>query len=170
MHTLLSIFRITNRVVSRSLADLTDDVARRRTRGDAGPSITWTVGHLLDFRHQLLAFLGDERPNPWTSTFSAHAATDGSDYPSIEAMRGEWQTIHEALEHAFATAAPDILDRSVASIGIHGETRIRDRVEFLAWHEGNHVGVVGAARTAAGLPGPAELAMAAAAEAAAAAS
>ena len=98
MQTLLSIFRTTNRVVSLSLADLTDDVAHRRSRGTAGPSVTWTVGHLLDFRHKILAIFGDERPSPWASSFSDRAATDGADYPSIETMRAEWQKMHEALD------------------------------------------------------------------------
>ena len=116
MQTLLSIFRITNHVVSLSLGDLTDDVGRRRTRGHEGPSITWTIGHLLDFRHQLLALLGDERPSPWASSFGDRAATDGSDYPTLETMRAEWQKMHEALEHAFATAAPNVLHRRGALI------------------------------------------------------
>ncbi|MBC7896238.1 MAG: hypothetical protein H7066_12560 [Cytophagaceae bacterium] len=47
---------------------------------------------------------------------------------------------------------------------MHGETKIRDELAFLAWHEGYHVGVIGAIRTAAGLPGPAELARAAASQ------
>jgi uncharacterized damage-inducible protein DinB len=163
MQTLLSIFRTTNHVLSLSLADLTDELARRRTRGNEGPSVTWTVGHMLHHRHDLLAFLGDERPNPWAESFGDVAATDGADYPTLATMRAEWQTMHEAVEAAFAECAPDALDRPVAGTGIHGETRIRDKVAFLAWHEGYHVGVIGAIRVAAGLPGPAVLARAAAA-------
>jgi hypothetical protein len=71
--------------------------------------------------------------------------------------------MHEALELALATSAPGALDQPVASKGIHGEASVRDKVAFLAWHEAYHVGVIGAARTAAGLPGPADLARAASA-------
>ena len=163
MQTLLSIFRTTNHVVSLSLSDLTDELARRRSRGNEGPSITWTIGHLLDYRHKVLAFLGDTRPSPWAESFGDAAATDGAEYPSLATMRAEWQGMHEALEEAFAGAAPDALDQSIAGEGIHGETGIRDKVAFIAWHEGYHTGVIGAIRTAAGLPGPAELAQAASA-------
>lgn len=164
MQTLLSIFRTTSHVVSLSLADLTDEVARRRTRGNEGPSVTWTIGHMLGQRHEVLAFLGERRPNPWAGSFGDVAATDGADYPSLDTMRAEWQKMHEALEHAFARSAPGALDQPVAGAGIHGETRIRDKVAFIAWHEAYHMGVIGAVRTAAGLPGPAELARAASAK------
>jgi uncharacterized damage-inducible protein DinB len=162
MQTLLSIFRTTHHVMSLSLADLTDEVARRRTRGSEGPSVTWTVAHMLGHRHKALALLGDERPSSSAASFGDSAATDGADYPTIATMRAEWQATHEALEQAFASAAPDALDRTIANVGTHGETKVRDTVAFLAWHEGYHVGVIGAVRLAAGLPGPAELALAAA--------
>lgn len=161
MQTLLSIFRITNHLVSLSLADLTDEVARRRTRGSEGPSITWTVGHLLDSRHELLAFLGDERPSPWSESFGDRAATDGADYPTIDIMRAEWKKVHETVEQTFAKAAAETLDQPIPGTGIHGETRIRDKVTFLAWHEAYHTGVIGVARIAAGMEGPADLARAA---------
>ena len=167
MTTLLSIFRTSHHVISLSLADLTDEIARRRTRGNEGPSVTWTVGHLLDARHKVLAYLGDSGPSPWASDFRDAAATSGAEYPSIDTMRADWERMHEALERAFAECASDALDQPAARAGIHGETTIRDRVAFLAWHEAYHAGVIGAVRTAAGLPGPAVLAREASATAAA---
>ena len=164
MQSLLSIFRTGHHVVSLSLADLIDDVARRRTRGDAGPSITWTVGHLLDARYQVLALLGNQRPSPWAESFGDHGATDGAGYPRLQSMRAEWDTLHADLERGFATMAPGVLDRAIEKTGAHGETTIRDEVAFLAWHEGYHIGVIGAARIAAGLPGPADLVCAAVAQ------
>lgn len=162
MHPLLSIFRTMNHLVTLSLGDLTDEQARRRARGVEGPSITWTIGHLLDHRHKLLALLGDERPNPWNREFGDVAATDGAGYPNLAELRAEWQATNLAVEEAFGRLSADALDRPVPSAGIHGEQRVGDEVAFLAWHEGYHVGVIGAIRKAAGLPGPAELAQAAA--------
>lgn len=163
MQTLLSLFRTTNHILSLSVADLTDDMARRRTRGSEGPSVTWTIGHMLECRQNVLEYLGDERPNPWSRAFGDVPATDGADYPSLATMRDEWQKMHEALEVAFATTTPATFDTPVPGTGIHGETRIGDKISFLAWHEGYHVGVIGAIRTAEGLAGPAVLARAAAA-------
>src|SRR4051812_49399178 len=165
MQTLLSIFRTTNHVLSLSLADLTEETARERSRGSEGPSITWTVGHLLCNRHRVLAYLGHEQPkNPWLEAFDETPATDGADYPTIDEMRLEWEKTHQVLEQAFAGLTPDALDRPVGKPGLHGETKVHDKVSFLAWHEGYHVGAVGAIRIAAGLDGPAVLAKAAAAK------
>jgi uncharacterized damage-inducible protein DinB len=163
MRTLLSSFRTSHHIISLSLADLTDDIARRRTRRNEGPSITWTVGHLLDARHKVLAYLGESAPSPWAASFRDASATDGADYPGIDAMRAEWERMHIALESAFAESASDALDEPVGRTGIHGESTVHDRVAFLAWHEAYHAGVIGAVRTAAGLPGPAVLAREAAA-------
>ncbi len=163
MHTLLALFRTSDHIVSLSLADLTDSIARARTRGHEGPSVLWTVGHLLHSRHRVLAYLGDTGDDPWASAFDETPATDGADYPDLDAMRAEWKAMHAQLERAFADAAPDVLDQPAGQTGIHGETRIHDKVAFLAWHEAYHTGVIGAIRTAAGLAGPADLARAAAA-------
>ena len=87
MQTLLSLFRTTHHIVTLSLGDLTDSIARRRTRGNKGPSATWTLGHLLESRHRVLRFLGDTSDNPWTVSFGDVPATDGADYPTLDAMR-----------------------------------------------------------------------------------
>ncbi|MEO7966301.1 MAG: DinB family protein [Gemmatimonadaceae bacterium] len=162
MQTLLATLRTTNHIVSLSLADLTDEIARRRARGDSGPSIAWTVGHLMDFRHTLLEYLGKPQPNVWGAAFRTTPATDGADYPGIDALRSEWQTMQTAVEQAFAAAAPDALNRPSGDVGVHGESTMFDKATFLAWHEAYHAGVIGALRTAAGLAGPADLARAAA--------
>ncbi len=161
VETLLSLFRTTDQILSLSLADLTDRMARTRIRNDSGASIAWTVGHLLDHRYKVLALLGSARPSPWASRFGDTAATDGSDYPTLAALREAWGALHGELEAAFAAAGPDRLAAPGGS-GTHGEATVRDRVAFLAWHEGYHLGVIGACRKAAGLRGPAELAQAAA--------
>jgi uncharacterized damage-inducible protein DinB len=157
METLRSGFRTTSNVLMLTLSDLTDDVARRRTRGDAGPSIAWTVGHLLDHRFKVLALLGVDRESPYAARFGEAAATSGEEYPGLEAFREQWARIDADLDAAFADAPADLLDRPLPGAGAHGENRIRDRLAFYLWHEGYHTGVVGAARKAFGMPGPAEL-------------
>ena len=161
METLMSIFRTTHNVLQLSLADLDDPTARRRTRGNSGPSITWTVGHLLDHRFRVLQLLGVDRASPYASDFAETPATAGTNYPTLEALREQWAQVHADLEAAFAHAPAGLADRPLPGAGAHGETRIRDRLAFYAWHEGYHTGVIGAARKAFDLPGPAELVRAA---------
>lgn len=160
MDSLLAVFRTTTKILNISLAGLSDDTARVRTRVSEGPSITWTVGHLLDARVKILALLGDVRQNPWTASFGDTPASNGASYPTLAIMLAEWTQLHDLLELA-ATKAADAIDRPLASGGAHGESQLRDQLAFLAWHEGYHLGVIGAARKAAGLLGPAELVRAA---------
>ena len=162
MQTLLSMFRTTNYVINLSVADLSDAVARKRTRSD-GPSILWTIGHLMDSRHKALKLLGKDAVNKWAADYGSKAATDGSNYPSLAAMLEEWNALHASLEAACAAAPADYLDRALPGAGPHGEEKIRDKVAFLAWHEGYHTGVIGAIRRGADMPGPADLVAAASA-------
>jgi uncharacterized damage-inducible protein DinB len=162
VQTLRSGFRTTHHVLSLALADLDDASARRRTRGSDGPSIAWTVGHLLDHRIKVMQLLGVDRESPYTARYGRTAATSGEEYPDIAALRKQWADVHAELEAAFDNAPPDLLDRPLPDGGAHGETGIRDTLAFLAWHEGYHTGVIGAARKALGLAGPAELVAAAA--------
>jgi uncharacterized damage-inducible protein DinB len=46
-----------------------------------------------------------------------------------------------------------------ASSGGHDEKSVRDKVAFLVFHEGYHLGAIGAMRKAMGRPGPAERVM-----------
>jgi len=160
MDSLLAGFRTTTKILNISLAGLSDAEAHVRTRGNEGPSISWTVGHLLDSRVKVLALLGDERPNPYATQFGTAPATDGANYPTLAAMLADWTQLHERLEVAAAQGGGTV-DRPVSGAGAHGEAKVRDQLAFLAWHEGYHVGVIGAARKAAGLLGPAELVRAA---------
>jgi uncharacterized damage-inducible protein DinB len=163
MQTLLSMFRTTNYVLNLSVADLSEEVARQRSRGSEGPSVLWTLGHLMDARHNVLKLLGREAANRWTADYGSVAATDGSNYPSLAEMVKEWNVLHEALEAAFAASSPGDLERTLPAAGAHGEERVRDKLSFLAWHEGYHTGVIGAIRRSAAMPGPADLVAAASA-------
>jgi uncharacterized damage-inducible protein DinB len=159
MDALLAGFRTTTKILNLALAGLPDEVARIRSRGESGPSIGWTVGHLLESRIKALVLLGDARPNPYTAQFGHAPATDGSDYAPLSEMLTEWQSLDAALEAAIVSTRD--ADRPLARSGVHGESTVRDQLAFLAWHEAYHTGVVGAMRKSAGLPGPAELVMAA---------
>jgi len=160
MDSLLAGFRTTTKILNIALAGLSDAEAHVRTRGNEGPSISWTVGHLLDSRVKALALLGDVHSNPYTTQFGSTAATDGTDYPTLVSMLAEWALLHERLE-AGAAHASETMNGPVSGAGAHGESTVRDQLAFLAWHEGYHMGVIGAARKAAGLLGPAELVRAA---------
>jgi uncharacterized damage-inducible protein DinB len=161
--TLLGIFGTTDFIVPLVLQDLTDDQARRRARGDSGPSIAWTVGHMLHYRHNALALLGRPQNDPYAERFGTVGATDGTDYPAVAELLEQWKSISTALTAVVSQAPEKTFDAPVKG-GPHAEESVRDKLAFIAFHEGYHMGALGAVRKSLGLLGPAEKVMALAAQ------
>jgi len=152
--TLASLFGTIDFLVPLVLDDLTEAQARARSRDLEGPSISWSLGHLLHFRNGALALLGVPEVDAYGERFGSTGATDGADYPSLGKLRSDWERVAAALGAAFEKTTEASLDARAA--GPHDEKTVRDKLAFLAFHEGYHLGVVGALRKSLGLPGPAE--------------
>ena len=159
VETLMGLFGMTDFLMPLVLDDLSDEQARTRSRGGEGPSIAWTVGHLLYYRTHVLSLLGEQRENPYDEKFSNSAATDGSDYPSVADLSEAWQSVGDDFRTVLTSKSEEELD-FVSEGGAHDEKSLRDQVVFFAWHEGYHLGALGAIRKSLGLLGPAERVMA----------
>lgn len=156
--TLMGTFGMTDYLIPMVLEDVTDEHARRRSRGDEGPSIVWMVGHLLHYRHHVMELLGAERENPWAEKFADADATDGSDYPTVAELREAWERVAGDFAEVMASKADVDFQRPVD--GVHDERTLRDQLVFFAWHEGYHMGALGAQLKRLGYLGPAEKVMA----------
>lgn len=156
--TLISTFGMTDFLLPMVLEDLSDDDARGRSRDGDGPSIAWAVGHLLGYRYYMLGLLGDERENPHGDTFG-QTASDGADYPSVDELEQEWAQVASDFRDALMSKSEDEWD--APGDGAHDERSLRDQITFFAWHEGYHMGAIGARLKELGYMGPAEKVMAA---------
>lgn len=156
--TLLGTFRMTDYLVPMVLEDLTDEDARQRSRGDEGPSIAWMVGHMLHYRHHVMGLLGAERESPWEEQFAEAEATDGRDYPTVAELREAWERVADDFAEVMASKTEADFERSVD--GAHDERTLRDQLVFFGWHEGYHMGALGAQLKRLGYLGPAEKVMA----------
>ncbi len=155
--TLLGTFGMTDFLMPLVLEDLTDEQARRRARDGAGPSVTWLVGHLLHYRYYLLGVLGREVESPFGEVFT-EAATDGSGYPTVDALLTRWSDVATVFRDALLSKSEEEWD--APGEGSNDDKTLRDQLVFFAWHEGYHMGMIGANRKALGLLGPAEKVMA----------
>lgn len=151
--TLLGTFGMTDFLMPLVLEDLTDEQARWRTRDGEGPSVTWLVGHLLHYRYYLLGVLGREVESPYGEIFT-QPATDGSGYPTVDALLTKWSDVATVFQDALLSRSEAEWDEP--GEGSHDEKTLRDQLVFFAWHEGYHMGMIGANRKALGLLGPAE--------------
>ena len=162
LESVASCVATTNMLMPLILGDLTDELVRRRTRDGNGPSIAWEVGHLLDYRCQLIGLLGTPKASPFSVAFATSSATDGADYPTVAEFRRHWKEIAADLQAALEGASEATV-RAAVRQGPHAGRPVLDAVAFITFHEAYHVGAIGAIRKALGLAGPSELAMAQAA-------
>lgn len=153
--TLIGSFAITDMLMPLVLADLSEEDARVRARGEEGPSILWTAGHLLHSRCWVLSVLGAERANPWEEHFGMTPATDGAGYPSVPEILAAWEEVRVELVRVLSEVAEDQITARVEK-GWHEGQTVRDQVTFFGWHEGYHVGVIGALRKRMGYKAPSE--------------
>lgn len=152
-------FGMTDYLIPLVLEDLRDEDARKRTRDDEGPSIAWIVGHLLHYRHHVMSLLGAERDNPWAEKFASAEATDGSDYPTVAELLEAWERVADDFARVMTSKSDADFERPAD--GAHDERSLRDQVVFFGWHEGYHMGALGAQLKSLGYLGPAEKVMAA---------
>ncbi len=155
--------KFTDFIVPLVLHDLPDDVARRRARGDDGPSIAWIIGHLCHYRLEMMKLLGHDPPNPYADLFGTSGASDGSGYPSIEELKRGWTETSTQIHRALESASDSDLLRSLGGPDTpHGEKKVLDTMVFYMWHESYHMGQLGMLRVQFGLTPTATLAVEAA--------
>jgi hypothetical protein len=143
-------FHTTNMILEMSLSDLNENAASKRVRSGEGPSIAWEVGHMLEFRCEVLSLLG-----------VSGERVQGAN-PSLGEYGQQWKKVAAELDAAMEAVTEESLRRSPGD-GMHGEKTVLDRIVFLMWHEAYHVGALGGIRKELGYPGPAELVLARAA-------
>lgn len=157
---IIASFQTANDTLSLQLSDLSNQDAVRRARGDSGASISWIIGHLLDFRCAVLAACGVDCPNPYSEKFSFQSpATDGRDYPDIRELWSQWRGIHEKLLGVLSGLTEEQLNGETALPSTDPTRSLLGALGFYAWHEAYHVGAVGTLRVAWGYRHTHELAM-----------
>ena len=152
---IIALYGLSNGILATGIGDLSDQDAKARSRGGAGPSISWTIGHLCHFKIKVLELMGQSRDNPFASTFE-QTATDGANYPPLDDLAASFAALHGDLCTALTSSA-DRLEAPMPGAEPPAEKRILDTVLFLAWHEAYHIGAIGAIRREQGRKAIAEL-------------
>lgn len=159
MRSLSASFKIADGLMPLVTADLSNEQAIWRTRDGKGPSISWSILHMLHYRYNIMGALGAGRPDPFKE-LGSKTADDGKNYPRIDDLAKRWTAVQGEFSAVLETVTDEALKKLVPG-GPHGETQLLDTIAFFAWHEAYHMGVIGQLRKAQGLLGPAEKVMAA---------
>lgn len=142
---IIALHGVSNRILATAIGDLTDEDAKARSRGGAGPSVAWTIGHLCHYKIKILGLLGQCRENAFAAQFDHTPASDGSDYPPLAHLAASFSTLNGDVCSALASSGAR-LDAPTPGSGPHDEKRVLDTVLFLTWHEAYHIGAIGAIR------------------------
>ncbi len=153
---IIALHGVSSSILATGIGDLTDHGARARSRGGAGPSIAWTIGHLCHYKIEMLRLLGQPRANPFTAQFEHTPASDGADYPPLASLAASYSALSDEVCAALASSG-DRLEAPMPGGGPHDEKRILDTVLFLTWHEAYHIGAVAAIRREQGRKAIADL-------------
>ena len=157
---LIESYKFTDWIMNLVLDDMSDEDARKRARGGDGASINWIVGHLLSYRIDAIALLGEPYDNPFKEIFGNEASGDGTQYPPISELKDEWPKIATHLERMLDRSTDEMLTAPMPGAdGTHGEKTVLDTLIFFSWHETYHMGSMGMLRKELGYPATSVLAM-----------
>lgn len=160
IHPIINHFQFTDFILNLALADLKDSDAKRRIRNGQGASISWIVGHLLAYRFRVLAALGHPQENDYEEKYGVKSADSGEDYPPINILLQEWNTLTQQYYALLETISDDLLlSPSAKNRNLHGEQTRLDEIAFFPWHESSHLGAIGLMRLEMGYPAISELVM-----------
>jgi uncharacterized damage-inducible protein DinB len=136
-------------ILSVALTDMTEELARRRLR-DGGPSIAWSIGHMLQHRNLIAVAVSCGGPSLNLDRY-ASGATDGRDYPTVRRFEKEWTEFSARLIPALRRLSDQELAASSPIRLPHGERTLLDALGFTVWHETLHLGQISLLRSHHGL-------------------
>ena len=146
---LAQVLNFNDDVLMVALTDVTDEIARRRLR-DGGPSMAWTIGHMLHHRNQIAAAIACRGPAADVTRY-ANSATDGRDYPTTREFQTTWNEFSARLVTALKRLSADDLAAPSPIQLPHGEQMLLDALRFVVWHETLHLGQISMLRSHHGL-------------------
>lgn len=118
-----------------------------------GNCINWIVGHIVTYRHEILASLGEVTswPEECARAYgrgSSGGATPGATLP-LSRLVGDLKATTPLLVRRLEA----LKDEELAAPAPSGKQSLGERLAFDLFHEAYHVGQLGVLRRTIGLPG-----------------
>ncbi len=138
-----------HRMVLQLTADMPEAAALQPLVED-GSHMNWLVGHLVSNRDSILALLGEDRVRPAETdeAFGYGSKPTAEATATLAEQLRAYELANVPLLEAIAALTPEQLAAPA------GRRSVRERLEFLVWHETYHLGQLMLYRRAAGLDNP----------------
>jgi uncharacterized damage-inducible protein DinB len=132
--------------------DVPAELWQRPPASDLNP-LAFLATHILESRYYVCGFLGHKLANPLSEAVQkAKSTAEIENYPTPEQLLNAWQAVETELPRALAEASDAwLLEPMTSRIPMQIERRL-DMLGFFAHHEAYHLGQLGSARKALGLP------------------
>ena len=145
-------FRQQARLWRAGLADVPAELWQRAPAPGLNP-LAFLATHIVESRYYVSGFLGLSLTNPLPETVQkAKTTADIAVYPTPEELLGAWEAVESEVPRALAEASDAwLLEPMNSRIPMQIERRL-DMLAFFAHHEAYHLGQMGTARKALGLP------------------
>ncbi len=134
------LYAVSNYLLPKSLEGLSREELYRQAGGGANPVI-WIVGHVTHSRCSLLNLLGKKREIPWKDLFARGVKDlDFRRYPHLDEILAVWNEAGAELAARF----DELSDEELSAESPHkfpvSDNTIRGAINFMAYHEGYHMG------------------------------
>ena len=137
------ILKLNTRLFANTLSGVNDQQSEERI-SDHNNSLKWIATHTVWARYNLLSFLGKPSTNPYNSLFENFKPYDAADkYPSIEAIKREWEKASTLLNEAISTVTSEHLAAQSPLKNPTGDFTNGGTIAFLAQHESYDIGQLG---------------------------
>jgi uncharacterized damage-inducible protein DinB len=158
--TLIKSFQNTDFIINLVLSDLKNEDAVKKNRNNKGSSISWIVGHLLQYRYSIINLLGSEDKFELSNNFGNSAEAGGKNYPEISELLKIWNSFSDKFYKFIESASDADLDSAIKNDSSpHNEKTKLDVIVFYMWHEAYHMGCIGMIRKEYGYLSSSELAV-----------
>lgn len=147
---LITQFDLHHKLYNNVLDGFTDEETNRRLNGIKTMNhVKYLAGHLLNAQYGIGMVAGINREVKWNELFAPMGqskARDDIEYPTIEAIKAEWNQMHASIRNGLqaltdenlSSKPPQPLDKIWATVG--------EQWAFLNHHQAYHIGQIGILR------------------------
>ncbi|HLR76132.1 MAG TPA: DinB family protein [Balneolaceae bacterium] len=147
---LLKQYNLHHKLYNNVLDGFTDKETNRRLHGDQKMNhVKYLAGHLLNTQYGIGLVAEIEIPVKWNDLFAAAGQSEAKDtieYPSIEEIRAEWNSIHKPIQNGLKKVTAGTLKKVPPKPFDALWDSLGEQWTFLNHHQAYHIGQIGILR------------------------
>lgn len=145
---LINQYDLHHRLYNNVLDSFTDEETNQRLQGDRNMNhVKYLAGHLLNAQYGFTEIAGVDIDVKWNDLFAAAGQSEAKDdikYPTIEAIKNEWNTLHKSTRAGLEKLQAEELESKSPYEQLFDT--VGEMWAFLNHHQAYHIGQIGILR------------------------